>query len=319
MANLDSSFLNFCEKVRLTKSKKENLIVSREANRDRIKKHFKEILKEEGPDFFQQGSFSFKTTVNPIDCEYDVDDGVYLNNLDDDFIDKTLPKTAHSWIIDAVKDATNARVIDKPNCIRVVYAKDYHLDLPIYGKKDDKFYVANIKSNKWIENDPKGFNDWFYAKLSIHSEQMRRNIINLKAWADFNSFNNITGILIIVLVCENHLSILDRDDKSINETVKAISNYLKIYRSVIMPVQPFDNLLGKLSDNDINNIITSFENFSNIAQKAIDESDSEKAGDYWIKLLGDRFKIIKENINKNIQEKSISPIFLNNPSKPWGL
>lgn len=316
MSNLNKSFLTFCEKVRLSKSKKENLKCSREANRDRIRKYFIDTLKATQPDFYQQGSFSFKTTVNPIDCEYDVDDGVYLNNLEDDFKDKMAPQTVHDWIKDAVKDATNARVIDKPNCIRVVYAKDYHLDLPIYGIKDDKYLVANTKSGKWIENDPKGFNNWFYEKLSQNSEQMRRNIINLKAWADFNSYSKITGVLVTTLVSINHVTSLDRDDLSIYETVKAIRDYLKIYRTVYMPVQPFDNLLEKYNDSEINGIIKAFDDFCTVAKNAIDEKDEEKAGNHWITIFGDRFKIIKE---ENLQAKAAPVIIIEKPSNPWGL
>jgi hypothetical protein len=227
MADLNLSYLKFCEKARLSKSKKDNLITSREANRDRIKKYFQDTLKEKIPQFFQQGSFSFKTTINPIAGEYDVDDGVYLQNLKEDFLTKLKPETAQDWIAEAVKDATKAEVVCKPSCVRLIYANDYHLDLPVYGVKDDITYLAHRKSNTWIQNDPKGFNDWFYEKLNNASEQLRRNIIYLKAWADFNSLNKITGILVTVLVCKNYVSVIDRDDKSLFDTLSALLRFIE--------------------------------------------------------------------------------------------
>jgi hypothetical protein len=306
--------LKFCDKIRLSKSKKENLITSRDTNRERIKKYFREELKKPQPEFFQQGSFSFKTTVNPISGEYDVDDGIYLQGLDEDFIDSLEPKIVHEWIGEAVKDATKNEVIDKPSCIRLVYVNDYHIDFPIYGIKDDKYYLAHTKSKSWIENDLKGFNEWFYERLNSTSEQMRRNIIYLKAWADFNGYTNITGILITVLVCQNQISKTDREDESLYETVKLIIDILKINRSVIMPVVPYDNLLAKHDGKTIDNIISSFETLKVIAQRAITEADFEKAADLWISVMGDRFVLIDKDKNES---KSFFYSIPATISKPW--
>ncbi len=314
MANLNYSFLKFCDKVRLSKSKKDNLITSREANRDRIKKYFQDILKEKIPQFFQQGSFSFKTTVNPIDGDYDVDDGVYLQNLENDFLTNTEPKTAQNWIAEAVKEATKADVIYKPSCIRLVYANDYHLDLPVYGVKDNITYLAHCKSNTWIENDIKGFNDWFYDRLNNSTEQLRRNIIYLKAWADFNSYYKITGILITVLVCNNNISIKDRDDESLYETLKKLLAHLKIYRSVNMPVVPFDNLLEKYNYSEVDSIINSFSNLKDACEKSFNEKDEEKAANHLIKEFGDRF-ILVESKEKN--DKVFAIPIINSIPKPW--
>lgn len=316
MANLNETFQKFCEKIRLSKSKKENLKTSRDANRERIKKHFREELKKPQPEFFQQGSFSFKTTVNPICGEYDVDDGVYLQGLDDDFQDKLEPKTVHEWIADAVKEATKNDTVDKPSCVRLVYANDYHIDFPIYGVKDDKYYLANTKSKSWIENDLKGFNEWFYDRLDKTSEQMRRNIIYLKGWADFNGCSNITGILISVLVGQNQASKDDRDDESLYETVRNIVCFLKLYREVKMPVVPYDNLLSKHDANTIEKIILAFEDLRGIAQKAINETNSEKAADLWITVFGDRFVLIDKDKNNSKTLNYSAPVII---SKPWGL
>ena len=314
MSNLNASYLNFCEKVRLSKSKKENLITSREANRDRIRKYFKETLDKKSPDFFQQGSFSFKTTINPIDGEYDIDDGVYLQNLDDDFLTALKPETAQSWIAEAVENATKATVVFKSSCVRVIYANDYHIDLPVYGVKDDVTYLAHKKSNTWIENDPKKFKDWFYEKLNDADEQLRRNIIYLKAWTDFNSLNKISGVLITVLVCKNLVLKIERDDESLYETLKQIMSSLTLYRTVYMPVAPNDNLLEKYNSTEVDEIINSFTKLKKSVEKAINEKDESKAADYLISVFGDRFVF---NGSDEMNERSHAFLPPVSTPKPW--
>jgi hypothetical protein len=83
MANLHKEFQTFHERVALSPGKKESLITSRDAVRDRIRKHFTEKLKLNAPEYRSQGSFEMDTTVNPLDDEFDIDDGVYLQHLDE--------------------------------------------------------------------------------------------------------------------------------------------------------------------------------------------------------------------------------------------
>ena len=73
-------FLDFNDSITLSISKKDNLKNSRDALRTKIKYYFKENDKNQ-PKFCWQGSFSMKTTINPYyDSEYDIDDGVYLQD-----------------------------------------------------------------------------------------------------------------------------------------------------------------------------------------------------------------------------------------------
>ncbi len=51
--------------------------------RDKIKKYFSEELDVKKPKFYGQGSYMMNTTVTPIDGEYDIDDGIYLEHLKD--------------------------------------------------------------------------------------------------------------------------------------------------------------------------------------------------------------------------------------------
>jgi hypothetical protein len=85
MANCDDLFQTFDENISVSSARKKTLRKSRNAIRDRIRKHFKEELKVTVPKFHGQGSYSMDTLVNPLDgCDYDIDDGVYLQHLGDE-------------------------------------------------------------------------------------------------------------------------------------------------------------------------------------------------------------------------------------------
>ena len=79
------------------------------------------------PKFHAQGSFATQTTVNPLDGEFDLDDGVYLQHLDEyDQSGWPTPETVHGWIVDATNGYTKEKPIDKRTCVRVRYAGQYH-------------------------------------------------------------------------------------------------------------------------------------------------------------------------------------------------
>lgn len=314
MSNFNNEFSSFYEEIKISSSKKQDLIKSRNAIRDRIKNYFKEELKEKIPDFFEQGSFKIKTTLNPLDGEFDVDDGIYLNNLDEDFENWESTEEVHKWIVDATKGQTNEVPIDKNNCVRVVYSKNYHVDLPIYCQDGQSYKLAS-KKNGWTNSDPKGFVDWFYGKLNGSNEQMRRNILYLKAWKDYNNLENLTGIAITVLVCNNFYKD-ERDDISLEKTLSSITSFLELNRSLQMPVIPYDHLLENLSDSETNTIISMLKKLLSDLSSAILEKDYDKGFKKLNKQFGDRFR--KKTTNEN-NSNSAPLIIVGTPnSKSWG-
>ena len=96
MPELSKEFNNFHDRIVLGNGRKESLRKSRNAIRDRIRQYFKEIIKVTSPRFYMQGSFAMGTTVNPLDGEFDIDDGVYLQHLDEnDNSNWPVPDTVH--------------------------------------------------------------------------------------------------------------------------------------------------------------------------------------------------------------------------------
>jgi hypothetical protein len=82
MANCHGLFQEYHKTIKLSASKKELLRKGRNSLRKIIKNFFKENLKIKEPKFWSQGSYALKTIVNPINGDYDIDDGVYLQSID---------------------------------------------------------------------------------------------------------------------------------------------------------------------------------------------------------------------------------------------
>lgn len=288
LADINNLFVDFYEKISLSKEKADNLRRGRDALRKKIKEWFSDNEKGE-PSFCWQGSFAMKTTVNPIgDGEYDLDDGVYLQEFfDEDMSTWPATSTVHSWIKSAVKGHTQSAPIDKDTCVRVVYAKGYHIDYPIYIKYNDTAYLAH-KTKGWTISDPKAFKDWFIQNVREEGEQLRRLVKYLKAWKDFKEIS-LKGIEITILATENFCAYEGRDEKSLYETVQNILVVLENNFVCIKPVAPGEDLFEGTSKTKKDNIINGLKALSNKLDLAIKESDPKVASQYMKEIFGNRF------------------------------
>lgn len=313
MANCHDLFERFYKNIALSDTKKKNLKQARKALRDRIKYHFKEVRKEKIPFFAGQGSFYMNTIVNPIDGEYDIDDGVYLQNLDSDNTKWPTAEIVHSWILEAVKGHTTIPPKDKSTCIRVLYPReeeqDYHVDLPIYGISNNIAYLAEKGKINWPESDPKAFIDWFKDQIESKGEQLRRIICYLKAWSEYNQKQApmLNGISITIITAEQ-LVISDNDDDSLIQTVQLISQHLKKTEQIIKPVVPNENLLDGWKKENIIQLCKRLDILSSRGEEAQKTEDKEKASLLWIGQFGKRFpKYNPPDENDKSSTPKISP------------
>jgi hypothetical protein len=286
MANCNDLFQQFLSEITILKSQRDNLQKGKEAIREIIKKYFSDELEIKEPEFFLQGSYALKTMVRPLGKEdYDLDDGVYLQHTDDDISTPT-PTTASSWIFEAVRKHTK-KTENKKNCIRVVYADNYHIDLPVYREINGRLYLGTLKDNKWVPSDAKSFNEFFYNRLE-KTEQMRSCIKYLKAWKDFNGCY-LKGIHITALVSINHAAEDDRDDLSLMRTSANMIRYLQDNRQIINPIDDKENLINNWDKKRLDSAIESIESLYEKAKQAIDTDDKNEASKLWCKAFGDRF------------------------------
>jgi len=315
MSDCHKLFEDYYKKISLTDAKKQNLRKARKQLRDKIRKYFEEKKGEKPPLFRGQGSFYMETIVNPLPGgEYDIDDGVYLQNLKENKSDWPSPETVHEWILQAIKGHTDKEPKDKRTCIRVLYSADYHVDLPIYGIENGVAYLA-VKQEGWSESDPKSFIDWFEGRLEVHGEQLRRIICYLKTWADFKKGSMLSGVAFTVSASNNFTASV-RDDKALVATARQMKSQLQRERSINKPVVPYENLVGDWTDQEIDDFIHKLDFLIQKGEEAIRSDDEEEASECWREVFGDRFPKGEPKMNP-AQTASVLYSSSKTPAKPW--
>lgn len=316
MADCHDLFRDFYGKVKLTSSKKSSLRKSREGVRERIRKYFKETKKENVPNFKGQGSYYMATTVNPLDGEYDIDDGVYLQNLPEDRDQWLTAETVHEWIKEAVEDHTSIPPEDKTTCVRVVYAGEYHVDLPIYGIYDDEAYLAVKGDKEWVPSEPIKLGDWFLGQIKKQGEQLRDIVLYLKAWADKRPNKMPNGLILTVLVVRNYHA-NERDDVAFSKTIEGIYTEVKDNFSLKNPIDDSEELTDRLSDTQRTNFKEALQVLVENSKESLDENDKKKASKIWQKEFGDRFPVYQNDEKVNKASVAEINVVRSRVTNPW--
>jgi hypothetical protein len=327
MADMTNEFQKFHDEVALAAWKKDSLKTSRDAIRDRIRNYFKETLKEKVPEFHGQGSYANGTSVNPLDGEFDIDDGVYLQHLDEqDKSEWPTPETVHRWLVEATDGHTDEKPIDKRTCVRVRYAGHYHVDLPSYAKLRGRFMLAEKGDKGWHESDPQAVAEWFEGRAQEQYGQLHRIVRYLKAWADFQSGKRgkMPNGLILTVLATNHFCANDRDDVALTDTVTAISRSVSPVFFVTNPVDPTEELTARLSDEQKKSFQEAIAAFSVDAVEAVKCTEREKSSELWRKQLGDRFPLVEkdqedgEDRRRKEDAQRVAAFYVGrSPAKPW--
>ena len=297
MTDLHSEFQTYHGKVALTSTKKKDLRKARKAIRKKIKTYFKDELEVAQPKFWEQGSFAMKTTVNPLDGEFDVDDGVYLQHLDnEDDSEWPAAETVHKWLVDATDGHTKEKPIDKNTCVRVRYAGQYHVDLPSYGELNDEYKLAVKGCEEWPTSDPKAITDWFNDQVDA-DEQLLRLVRYFKAWADYQATRRgkmPSGLILTVLVVQNWQP-NTRDDLCVSDTAAAIESAVKPVFRVYNPVDDSEELTSRLNKEQKKRFQDAISDLVANSTEAIDAEKGSTASKLWRKELGERFPLIEED------------------------
>jgi hypothetical protein len=294
LAQCNDLFFEFNDSVKLNPQKKNSLRISRNTLREKIRKYFKETLKTSTPKFYGQGSYMMNTTITPIEGEYDIDDGIYLQHLSKEDEDNwNTPSTVHSWIVNATKDHTSTAPINKNTCVRVVYKDDYHIDFPIYIKSENDEHpkLAHLK-NGWVYSDPKELTNWFNKEVKNKGSQLKRVVRYFKAWKDFKKGDNKfpSGMIFTVLAAKYFVEGYEEDDDAAYiATAQEIYEKLNQSFSIERPVFPEEELLEGWSDSAQNKFLNKLSNMIEKGQEALEVEDKETASNKWIKIFGDRF------------------------------
>jgi len=286
MANCHKLFLNFNNIIALDSKQKGRLRKSRNAVRDKIRKYFQGKRNGYFPKFHGQGSFMMNTIINPIDGEFDIDDGIYfLVNKEPTYSIETF----HHWIYEAVKGHTKQLPVDKSTCVRLIYAGQYHLDLPVYYIINRQTPYLAHKTEGWIKSDPREFIEWFNNKAD-DSGQLKRIVRYLKAWSDYRRGQLPSGLIFSILVA-NNFRLHESDDAALYQTLLNIKQSLERNFVCYRPTTPlYEDLLKDYSKTNKDYLLTQLSSFIDSAQRALNVNTSSKdACKMWKSHLGERF------------------------------
>lgn len=324
MANLHSEFITFHDRVALTSAKKESLRTARNAIRERIRKYFRENLKVTIPKFLGQGSYAMGTAVNPLDGEFDIDDGVYLQHLDENNDREwPTPDTTHRWLVKATTGHTNEKPLDKSTCVRVRYAGHYHVDLPSYGELNGEYLLAEKGVKGWHRSDPLSLTVWFRERVKAQGEQLRRVVRYLKAWDDFQSGRRgkMPGGLILTVLAVRKFKADERDDVSLSNTATAIFYAVHPVFCVYNPVNPAEELTARLTDDQKARFQDAVSDLAIRGAKAVGADAPEESSKLWRSQLGDRFPNVEKTITIGRKQEDAAKLAAaygaKNPAKPW--
>ena len=289
MANCHQLFQDFNESIALDSGHKKILRRSRDAVRKKIKKYFKEKSNGLVPKFHGQGSFMMNTIIEPLDGEYDIDDGIYFQVEERPSV---TVHTFHRWICEAVDGHTKEKPVDKQTCVRLIYANNYHLDLPVYYIIEGSSPCLAHKGEGWIASDPREFILWFDQKADSEG-QLKRIVRYLKSWSDYRKRELPSGLIFSILAA-NNIAHDERDDVAFYQTLCNIRNSLDLSFVCYRPTTPaHENLLEDYSKTNKTYFMEQLSNFVDSAEDALDDdTNQEDASKFWRHHFGkDRFPL----------------------------
>lgn len=284
MANTHNLFLKFEQEISLPKGKKKKLIASRQALQKRIIDYFKTKKGVLVPKFWIQGSYKMGTMVVDKEGMYDVDLGIYFLSRP-----SVEPSTLQKNVLDAVKTHTTSGVEHRDKCIRVIYAGDFDIDLPIYYKTESDSHPFLATKSGWKKSDPKELCDWFEKKQDSNG-QLVRVIKYIKAWANHRSRKMPSGIALTVWAAKYYQP-HGRDDMALFETLKRVKSDLWCGVECLNPATPSDDLCAKLDDNQKTNFKEALKNFMDEAANAINSDSMKTTCNIWRQQFGEKFPI----------------------------
>lgn len=330
MANVQKYFENFHERIKLGKFE-ENAILreKRDIIREKLEDCLPMVFKEHEetcPDFFfcDQGSYDLDTGIVPLDGDFDIDQGLYFATGCTDYPD---PVVLKERVFEALDGHTKEVRIRMP-CVTVFYQIGgepvYHVDIAVYtdGSKDTdgkrrlargKIYSAN-EYRVWEISDQAGLRQAIFDRFDKNGyKQFQRIVRYLKRWKDITfaseGYAAPRGIALTVAAYyylqpayTDFLSGKGDDLTAIRNLVNTLLSKFELKwdedaqtnvarLSIVMPVDPRNDLLEKLTSKQMKNLKVELENLKSAFDKAAQEVDPVEACRELNSVFGTDFEI----------------------------
>lgn len=288
-SDCSNEFLTFSESISIISSKKKQLINARKVLQQKIKEYFAIKSNTLTPTFYIQGSYKHGTIIRKQDDTCDIDVGIYFGKKP-----TITPLALHNNVVAAVGQHTNEKATVKNKCVRIYYANQFHIDIPVYYKEGNKYYIGTGNAG-WKEDDPKLFTNWLKENISDDSQKLRV-IKYFKAWADCTK-NKLgqkmpSGLSLTIWVIK-HFEGDGREDLAFLKSAISLKNYLssvsKDKWECIMPTTPGDNVIDKLTEEQRGNFLNALNNLVDQSIKLTSSSSKEECLSFWKSTFGKWF------------------------------
>jgi len=289
-SNCHEIFLVFNQNLNIPSSKRQLLIQSRQAIENKLKEYFKNKSNGEVPKTWIQGSYKLGTIIRTKQDTCDIDMGIYF------FVRPNIePLTLLQNVNRALNDHTTGSLSMKRKCVRVNYAGNFHIDVPVYYRDQikNKQWLAT-KEYGWEESDPKLFWDWFKNKTA-GKPQLIRIIKYAKAWSNNHSARAgrkaPSGLALTIWYIKNFVP-HQRDDASFFyssvKLLEQLSGHVGVWECR-MPVKPQDDLILRVDEYQRRNFKDGLKQMLQEATAAVVADSKEGAAKIWKSIFGKWF------------------------------
>ena len=245
------------DEVTLPDVERKTMRSRRDTNRQRLRDGLKRDEKPAVQEFKAQGSYAMRTMLRHPSNDYDIDDGVYF--LKDDLMGsrggEMSPREAKEMVRDAVNHGSFATPPEiRKNCVRIIYAAGYHVDMPVYRRVTTKDWAGNeshhyelASSSGWKRSDARDVTKWFEDERTKSGDavQIRRVVRLIKKFAksrDSWSTQILSGFGITALVTETYQRYSDRHDKALYYTMQGVRDRLNLSERIDHPTTPNETI-----------------------------------------------------------------------------
>ncbi|HXB42372.1 MAG TPA: hypothetical protein VNZ49_17670 [Bacteroidia bacterium] len=287
-SNCSEEFLKFDVAASIPNSKHGKLIVVRRVIEKKIRDFFAKKGSVSFLGFFIQGSYKHETIVRNPEDTCDVDLGLYFDGKP-----SITPRTIQTNIVKLFDGHTSQKAMRKNKCVRIYYANQFHIDIPIYYRDaiTNKYYLGVGTTNEWEPSDSRLFTEWV-KKQTKDNTQKKRLIKYFKAWAATYKKRKgqkmPSGLAFTIWAIQFYKEDA-REDLAFIKTAHQIYKHLKSEWKCEMPVLPNDNVVDDLNKEQKENFLKALVELINSSEKIFASASKIECVEVWRYLLGKWF------------------------------
>lgn len=256
-------------------------------------------ISQYAPHVFFQGSFAHSTGVKPAypRQEYDVDIVVLMS------LPNSTPADVLNWFGNRLRRDADYRARLRPpkdKCVRLNYARDFHVDIvPAHRVKgnDTEIQIPSRRSG-WLYSHPKGYTGWCWAQEQRTGGYFTRRVKMMKRWRDVTAgVRNAVSSILFTTMLGGHIptpTSAVSDAIALLRTFTSLDQYLQASprKPVILnPAMQSEDLAVGWSQSAYGSFRRQIRLATQMAMRAYNASSDYQAARHWRRLFGNDFPL----------------------------